>query len=149
MATTNTLLTLLPENAYSEGGIGGAQVAVPVNNLKGVGFNPGVDSSALWRVRLPATAALATGATCVLLVCDDPLQPDSGKVARFGVTFYPLGTASTYIAAVTGHASPGTETAGNVTMPTDTARPATGKTKTLSIAAAVADMGGIAASDWV
>ena len=153
MATTDTISTLTPDSAYSEGGVGGPTGGpfglIDVYNAKGIGFNKSTSAGAVWVRRLPAAASLGTGATLVLLVADDPNNPDPGKVAVFGINIAVLGSASLYTASLATNTALGTEHTATVTIPADTARPTTGKTAEFSNAITVANMGGAAAGSWV
>ena len=144
MATTNTLLTLLPQDASPESGgnpIGGpANTPVPVGLASGLGYNKSTDSGAVWVQRLPATAALATGATFVLMVADDVNNPGAGLVARFAVTVKKLATGTDVVTV----AGAGTETTVDLTLPATPGIVLTG-----TVAIVVANMDGAAASDWV
>jgi hypothetical protein len=151
MAATNLLHVLEPGNAYEVGGNAGAKVGVPVGRYSGVGFNAKTDSGVDWIFRLPATAGLSTGVTLNLLFADDPLNPDPGKVARFGVTCGEF-AGTTYIPidpTATG-ADVGTETTSDVDLPPDTNRPTLGKGRNVSVAITTANLGAsVAAGDWV
>lgn len=144
MATTNTLLTLVPSGAVPESTgnpVGSpANTPVSVGLANGLGYNPRVDSGAVWVARLPATAAFATGATFSLMVADDVNNPDPGKVARFAITVKTLASGTDSITATGG----GTETAADLTLPSTAGVVLTG-----SIAIVTANMDGAAAGSWV
>jgi|GEM_PF-6451429 len=144
MATTNTLLTLVPQGAHAEAA--GKPVGPPINSLTrvglagGIGFPAKVASGAVWLARLPATAGLSTGATFALMVAEDVRNADPGKVARFAVTVKKLATGTDVIDADGG----GTETAADLILPSTSGVVLTG-----SIAIVVANMDSAAAGDWV
>jgi hypothetical protein len=138
MATTNTILNLRPQDAFAESG-GNPAPQIPVGLCSGLGFNKSQDSGAVWVTRLPATASLATGASMVLMLADDVNNPDPGKVVRMAVTYKKLATG-TDVLDVSGA---GTETTVDVTMPATA-----GVIVTAAVAIVVANMDGIAASDW-
>jgi len=147
VATTNTILTLYPRDAFPEAGgnpIGaggsGLNSMVPVGLGGGLGFNAQTAAGAVWYARLPATAALATGASFALLVADDTNNPGPGLIARFGISVKKL-TSGTDSLNTTGF---GTEATVDLTLPATPGIVLIGAAAIL-----VAAMDGAAASDWV
>jgi hypothetical protein len=144
MATaTATLCILQPQNFHCECSgrpSGGEYGMIPVGTLgvKGIGFPPLVDSGAAAIFRVPTLYTATTGVTVNLLLADDPLNADAGKVSRWAATVKLL-TSGTDMLDWTA--------AGTVTAASFTA-PAANVVKTLAIAIVAANIDSVVADSW-
>lgn len=138
-----------PNEGYSEstgspqGGIGSLSfVPVGTVGISGAGFNRKQVGTFLCLFRLPNAAALVTGLTFGLSICDDTGNPPSagGLKSYWGVTIAPI-TSGTSVPDETIFAG-ATETFAQITHGA-----AIGAVVYADIAAVVANMGGLAAGN--